>query len=428
MQRVFVLDSNRKPLMPCAPARARQLLDRGRAAVYRRVPFTLILRVRAGGDVQPVALQVDPGSRTTGLALVADFERGRTVVWAGELAHRGLAIRAALTKRRALRRGRRGRKTRYRPPRFDHRTRPKGWLPPSLRSRVDNVGGWGRRLQTLAPLASVAVETVRFDTQAMQRPGIAGVEYQQGTLAGYELREYLLEHWGRQCAYCDATDTPLQIEHIQARSRDGSNRPSNLTLACECCNRNKGTLDVRRFLAHDPVRLRRILAHAKAPLHDAAAVNATRYATGAALKVLELPTTFWSGGRTKYNRAGQGYPKAHWIDAACVGERGAAVRLNPDQAPLTLTATGRGRRQVCRVDRYGFPRTGAGRIKRVQGFQTGDLVRLTQPRGKYAGVHVGRLAGVRADGRFDIKTRLGKVTSSWRNFRLIQHGDGYAYA
>ncbi|WP_294106862.1 RNA-guided endonuclease IscB, partial [Thiolapillus sp.] len=147
MQRVFVLDSQKRPLMPCHPARARQLLDRGKAAVFRRVPFTLILKGRTGGDVQPVEARVDPGSKTTGLALVARFPRGDQVVWAANLGHRGQAITAALDKRRAIRRGRRGRKTRYRAPRFLNRTRPAGWLPPSLQSRVDNVQAWARRLQ-----------------------------------------------------------------------------------------------------------------------------------------------------------------------------------------------------------------------------------------------------------------------------------------
>jgi hypothetical protein len=77
---------------------------------------------------------------------------------------------------------------------------------------------------------------------------------------------------------------------------------------------------------------------------------------------------------------------------------------------------------------YGFPRNGAGRVKRVFEFQTGDLVRLIQPKGKYAGEHVGRLAGIRADGRLDIQAAIGKVTANWRNFTLLQRGDGYAYA
>lgn len=427
MQRVFVLDSNRQPLMPCSPARARQLLSRGRTAVYRRTPFTIILKDRVGGDVQPVALQVDPGSRTTGLALVADFDRGRTVVWAGELAHRGLAIRKALDSRRALRRGRRARKTRYRPPRFDNRTHPTGWLPPSLRSRVDNVAAWSRRLQALAPLASVAVETVRFDMHAMQRPGIEGVEYQQGTLAGYEVREYVLDHWGRECAYCGATDIPLEIEHIHPRSRGGSNRVSNLALACVPCNQAKGNRDVREFLGRDPKRLARILAHAKAPLRDAAAVNATRYATGDVLKALGLPTTFWSGGRTKHNRTSQSYPKAHWIDAACVGAHGNAVRLEFDQTLLTITATGRGSRQMCRMDRFGFPRTAAKAARTVRGFRTGDQVTAVAPHGKKAGTWTGRVA-VRASGSFNIKTLACTVEGiGWRWCRRLHHADGYTY-
>ncbi len=427
MNRVFVLDGNKRPLMPCRPARAR-LLDAGKAAVYRLVPFTLVLKDREGGAVQPVELKAGPGSRTTGLALVAEFSRGREVMWAGELVHRGLPIRAALDKRRALRRGRRSRKTRYRAPRFDNRTRPAGWLPPSLQSRVGNTAAWGRKLQALAPLSAVAVETARFDTQAMEHLGITGVEYQQGTLAGYEVREYVLEHWDRKCAYCGTKNVPLEAEHIVPRSQGGSDRVSNLTLACVPCNRAKGNRPLAEFLAHDPDRLRRIQAHTKAPLKDAAAVNATRYVLGNALKTLGLPTSFWSRGRTKFNRGRQSHPKAHWVDAACVGESGVAVALDPAQKPLVIKAKDRGRRQGQRTDRFGFPRGKAGRVKQVRGFRTGDRVRLTRLSGKYAGVHVGRLAGLRADGRFDIKTPAGKITSSWRNFTLIQKNDGYDYA
>jgi len=88
---------------------------------------------------------------------------------------------------------------------------------------------------------------------------------------------------------------------------------------------------------------------------------------------------------------------------------------------------GHGTRQTVRSDKYGFPRGGPGRIKRVQGFQTGDLVKLNQPKGKYAGQHVGRLAGIRATGVLDIKTIVGKISASFKNYTLIQRGDGYAY-
>ena len=194
-----------------------------------------------------------------------------------DLQHRGQAIKDALDSRRGIRRGMRNRKTRYRASRFDNRTRPDGWLAPSLMSRVYNVMTWALRLlQRFTPLRPVAVEPVRFDLQAMVNPEISGVEYQQGTLAGYEIGEYLLEKWGYECAYCKAKSIPLQVEHIIPRSRGGTKRVSNLTVACEDCNQSKNNLTAAEF------GLPSIQKLALRPLKDAAAVNATRYTIGAA--------------------------------------------------------------------------------------------------------------------------------------------------
>lgn len=431
MNRVFVLGQALKPLMPCHPARARELLKKGKAAVYRMQPFTIILKDREDGDTQPVEFKADPGSKATGIALVALFDRGRMLLWAANLSHRGAAVRANLDSRRSLRRGRRGRKARYREARFDNRTRRANcggkWLAPSIKSRVDNVAVWFGRLNRLAPVGEAHIETVRFDMQKMANPEIAGVEYQQGTLAGYEAREYLLEKWGRKCAYCGKEGVPLQVEHIQPKALGGSDRVSNLAIACRPCNEKKAAQPVEKFLAGKPELLKKIKAQAKAPLRDAAAVNSARYALGNEIKAWGLRTSFWSGGRTKFNRTAQGYAKDHWIDAACVGETGAAVFIPAGFTPLSVKATGRGSHQTVRTDKYGFPRNGAGRCKRVFGFQTGDLVRLAQPSGKYAGEHVGRLAGIRADGRFDIKAGNQKVTASYKNFKLMQRSDGYEY-
>ena len=139
--RVFVLDKNKKPLMVCRPARARRLLSRGRAAVYRLNPFTIIIKDRTVEDcvLQEVYLKFDPGSKTTGIALVAKFKKGETLIWAANLVHRGHLIKEKMDKRRAVRRSRRTRKTRYRKARFKNRSRPSGWLAPSLRSRVINL-------------------------------------------------------------------------------------------------------------------------------------------------------------------------------------------------------------------------------------------------------------------------------------------------
>ena len=425
MQRVLVLDTNNVPQMPCHPARARKLLGAGKAAVYRRYPFTIILKYALGdAQRQPTALRLDPGSKITGISIVVQFARGWVLVWAANLHHRGQAIKAGLDRRRALRRSRRHRKTRYRKPRFDNRTRPAGWLAPSLRSRIDNVDHWAGKLMGLCPITSVSAETVRFDTQLMDNPEISGIQYQQGELAGYELREYLLEKWGRQCAYCDAQDVPLEVEHIQPRSKGGSDRASNLTLACVPCNEAKNNLPIEVFLKDDPPRLKRITAGCKTPLKDAAAINSIRWTIGDRLIAHGLPISFWSGGRTKMNRIRQDYAKDHHIDAACVGELGAEVTIPETLKPLEIKAAGRGSRQLCSMDRYGFQRTKPKQFKQTKGFQTGDMVKAVVPKGKKAGTHIGKVF-IRASGRFRVGTTDG---INWKYCQLIQRTDGYQYA
>lgn len=415
--RVFVLDTNLQPLMPCHPARARKLLRAGKAAVYRRYPFTIVLKYAVEDDNQPVQVKIDPGSRTTGIALVAETARGKRVIWAAELQHRGHIVREKLLSRRQLRRGRRTRKLRYRQPRFDNRRRPTGWLPPSLLSRLNNMQTWILRLYRLSPVNSISMELVKFDTQALENPEINGIEYQQGTLFGYEVREYLLEKWGRKCAYCGAENTPLEIEHIVPKSRGGSNRVSNLTLACTACNQNKGNMTAAEYgYPH-------IQAQAKLPLKDAAAVNATRWALWRWCNASPLAIEVGTGGRTKYNRTRQEYPKAHWIDAACVGNSGESVYLCPGHTPLLIKATGRGTRQMCQTDKYGFPIRHRTCHKRHFGFQTGDMVRAIIPNGKFAGVHIGRVT-VRSRPDFVIS---GKVSCHAKYCVLLQRADGYSY-
>jgi hypothetical protein len=261
----------------------------------------------------------------------------------------------------------------------------------------------------------------------LANPEITGVEYQQGERMGYEVREYLLEKWGRQCAYCGAKDVPLQIEHILCRARGGTHRVSNLTLACEPCNVKKGTQRVEDFLQKQPDALARMLAKAKTPLTDATAVNATRWRLFEQLKATGLPLETGSGGLTKYNREGRALPKTHWLDAACVGQS-TPQRLETGQVvPLLIEATGHGNRQMCGVDAHGFPTRHRQRNKVHFGYQTGDLVRAVVPKGARAGVHVGRVLA-RASGSFDLGTRTGRQAGiSYRYCRPVHRNDGYSY-
>lgn len=438
---VFVLDKQGKALMPCTEKRAKLLLARGRARVHRLVPMVIRLVDRhiTSCALQPLRLKLDPGSKTTGMAVVRDAEvidrltgevqNIAVVLNLMELIHRGRQISEALTARRQMRRRRRN-QLRHRAPRFLNRgNKQRGWLAPSLQHRVDTSMAWVARIQRWAPIGAISSELVRFDMQALQNPEVSGVEYQQGTLFGYELREYLLEKWGRQCAYCDAKDVPLQIEHIRPKAQGGSNRASNLTLACQCCNQKKAARSVEEFLGKDKKRLTQILADAKKPLRDAAAVNATRWALANALKATGLPVELASGGRTKFNRCTLGVPKTHALDAACVGKVDA---LECWQRPtLTIKATGRGSYQRTRLNKFGFPRGYLMRSKRVHGFGTGDMVRAVVPSGVKAGIHTGRVA-IRASGSFNIQSHQdGKSVVvqgvGHKHCRLIQRGDGYGY-
>jgi len=420
MSYIFVLDTSKQPLNPVHPGWARKLLSSGRAAVYKRYPFTIILKAAVpDAEVQPLRLKIDPGSKTTGLALVND--NTGDVPFAAELNHRGQQIKKSMDNRRAIRRGRRGRKTRYRKPRFNNRSRPKGWFPPSLRSRVESVETWIRRLCNLCPISAISLELVKFDTQAMQTPEISGIEYQQGELFGYEVREYLLEKFSRKCVYCGKDNVPLQVEHITPKSRGGSDRVSNLTLACEWCNQKKGNQTAEEF------GYPQVQEQAKNPLKDAAAVNTTRWALYRRLQKTELPIEVGTGGRTKYNRSVRKLPKTHWLDAACVGVSTPETLKVDGISPLVITAMGRGSRQMCRVDKYGFPRTSTKKFKRVHGFQTGDIVKAVVPTGKKAGTYLGRVS-VRTSGNFNIKTKNGTIQGiSHRHCRILHRSDGYDY-
>jgi 5-methylcytosine-specific restriction endonuclease McrA len=447
---VFIIDTNKKPCNPVHPGTARQLLKFGKAAVFRRFPFTLILKAESTEPVREIQLKIDPGSKTTGIALT----QGTYVIWGSELTHRGQAIKASLESRKSLRRGRRARHTRYRSARFLNRSRRQGWLTPSLQHRVETTDTWVNKLTQFAPLSGISQELVRFDLQQIENPEISGIEYQQGELQGYEVREYLLEKWDRKCSYCDVKDVPLQIEHIQPKAKGGTNKISNLCLACDACNKKKGTQDIEKFLAKKPEVLKKIKSQAKRPLKDAAAVkcagkiessgnvhvNSTRWALLNRLKETglrkschrgespwqSLPVVTGSGGKTKFNRTRLELPKTHWIDAACVGDVETLKLLTTK--PLLIKATGHGTRQICRTDKFGFPNRHCSRTKFHFGFQTGDIVKAVVKVGKKIGTHIGRIA-TRATGSFNISTTNGLVQGiSHKYCKAIHRKDGYGYS
>ncbi|GAA6624169.1 RNA-guided endonuclease IscB [Scytonema sp. NUACC26] len=435
MSKVFVIGTNKRPINPIHPAQARQLLRNGKAAIFCKFPFTILLKeARPDIEVQPLRIKIDPGSQVTGIAIVNDASC--EVVFAAELKHRGFAISFSLTSRKQLRRSRRNRKTRYcQPPKHEWYRKgnkkpvPKQrrtWLVPSLKSRIDNIKTWVERLRKVAPIEAISQELVQFDMQLIRNPNIQGKEYQQGTLFGYETREYLLEKWNRQCAYCGVKDIPLQIEHIHCRAKGGSDSITNLTLSCEKCNQKKGTKDIRDFLKKDQTRLEKILKQAKQPLPDAAAVNTTRFALFETLKATGLPVETGSGGLTKFNRTKLELPKLHWVDAACVGQSTPILNIKGVK-PLLIRANGHGTRQMCGTNKHGFPIRHREQKQIHFGFKTGDIVKAVVTNGKKVGEYIGRVL-CRKTGSFDIATKSGRVAGiSHKYCKQIHAKDGYSY-
>jgi hypothetical protein len=246
------------------------------------------------------------------------------------------------------------------------------------------------------------------------------VEYQQGSLTGYEMKEYLLERDGRQCAYCKGKNVPFAIEHITPRSRGGSNRLLNLTLACTPCLRRKGNQTAAEYGYAE------VHKQGKKTLRDAAVVNATRRRLYEDLQNTGLMVECGTGARTKYNRMQRGLSKEYFYEACCVGAS-TPGRLDFRTTYIFVwSATGRGNRQICQPDKFGFPRQHRSRNKFSFGFMTGDLVRARQP--KSGAVVVGRLGAARADGSFYITLPDKKRFSfTYRNCQLLQRADGWQY-
>ncbi|WP_292484621.1 RNA-guided endonuclease IscB [Methanohalobium sp.] len=360
-------------------------------------------------------LKIDYGSRYTGLAVL---KSNRDVVWLAQVNHR-TDIKKKLDDRRSFRRRRRSQNLRYRKPRFDNRKRTEGWLPPSLQSRVDNIQSWVRKL---IPISSISYENIRFDTQLMENPEIKGIEYQQGNLQGYEVREYLLDKFQRTCVYCGRQDAQLEVEHIVPRIRNGSDRVSNLAISCHDCNQNKGKMTAEEF-GHPEVHDK-----AKKPLKDTAIVNSTRWKVFDLLKDTKLPVECGTGALTKMNRIKLNLPKDHHFDACCVGKSTPDELRFKTNEILYIHAKGRGSYKRCKLDKYGFPRKPAPRIKYIFGFQSGNIIKAIVDNGKYKGTWKGAVA-CRSSGYFDIKNGAKRIAQgiNHKYFKLIQRFDGYTY-
>ena len=395
---VLVVDKRKRPCNTISNAYARRLLFKKQAVIHKRFPFTI--RLKNDSAVlkdRSYTVKLDPGSRHTGIAIVDNKD---SVVMLSEIEHRGHLIKKDLDSRRNVRKSRRQRKTRYRESKFLNRTRPKGWIVPSIKSRADNIINFIKKYKKLLNINKVMIESVSFDVAQMSsNTKLWGNAYQQGPLYQQKLKSFIFSRSNNQCVYCGAKAT--EIDHIIARANGGTDSSYNLTPACRSCNQMKSNKTLREFGKLVGKDFSKLIPK-KMP-KDAAIVQSARNYMVKEISKLIADTKSYDAWLTKYNRDELGLPKEHYYDALSVGEVPNKFNFLTDKI-LLISAKGRGSRQMCRVDRYGFPRTSAKALKSVYGFQTGDMVKAIVPTGLKQGEYLGRVA-VRSRGSFDIRTK-----------------------
>jgi 5-methylcytosine-specific restriction endonuclease McrA len=326
MTMIYVQNILGQPLMPTEDCRkVRILLKEHKAKVVKRVPFTIRLTVRVKTYVQPVTLGVDAGSKTIGIsATTTDRE-----LFTAEVKPRNDVVKL-LSDRRAMRRSRRNRTTRYRMARFNNRVKSKhkGWVAPSVQVKITEHIKAIQLVCQILPITTIRVETAEFDLQRLKaqqegKPLPVGTDYQHGEQYNeYNVRQYILHRDGYCCRNCGTTPTEknqikLHVHHIESR-KTGGNRPANLVTLCEKCHK-----------AYHAGKIELNLDRPKS-YRDAAFMGIMRKTLLNQLKELfpniEVCSTY--GYITKYHRERLGIEKSHINDGYVIAKNFSAERLD----------------------------------------------------------------------------------------------------
>ena len=303
---VYVLNQDGQPIMPTVNhAKVRVLLKNGKAKVIKRCPFTIQLLYPCDNQTQPISLGVDAGSKHIGVSATTESKE----LYSADVELRNDIV-DLLSSRRELRRSRRNRKTRYRKAKFDNRRRPKGWLAPSIRQKIETHLTVVNKVCSILPISSIVVEVASFDMQKIKNPEISGKDYQQGEqLNFWNVREYVLFRDGHICQCCKgkSKDKILSVHHIESR-KTGGDAPNNLVTLCETCHKayHNGTVKL-------PETVKRGMK-----FKDASFMGVMRWAFYNELKKRYSNVSMTYGYLTKKARIENELPKEHYADARCI--------------------------------------------------------------------------------------------------------------
>lgn len=297
---VYVLNMRGQPLMPTTPRKARILLKEDKAKVVKKTPFTIQLKYATGETKQEIILGVDSGFENIGLSAVT----AKKEVYSSKVKLRTDMVKLN-SERRQYRRARRSRHTWYRPPRFDNRNKPDGWLAPSIQHKLDSHIKLINKVNELLPITRIVIEVAAFDIQKIKNPEIFGIEYQNGVQKdSWNAREYVLHRDNHTCQACKgkSKDPILETHHIVSR-QIGGDAPDNLLTLCQTCHgkvsKGKLILDVKIPICFKPETFMSIV----------------RWKLVNILKAAGNIVDHTYGYITKFNRIALGLEKSHSTDA-----------------------------------------------------------------------------------------------------------------
>ena len=353
---VFVIGLTGIALMPTTPRKARILLKDGKAKVFCKRPFTIQLLYKTGSTIQPLSIGVDTGSQHPAVGICTIENGVATAIYSTEIELRSsMEKRKLIEKRKEYRRGRRYRKVRYRHPKFRFRTkriysakkvkrkstkkmthwikvpptidtRPKGWLPPSIQSKVDHHIEWiNRYLAVLPEGTKLTIEAARFDMARMKDPNIHGDLYQRGPQYDAEnTKAYVFARDGYKCKCCnarggtirkaDGSRVKLIAHHLLLKAEGATDNPEYLVTVCDAChtprNHKPGGILYQWYTENKKF---------KRGLRDATAMNILANC----LRKAFPQAAFTYGNITAADRKRFLLPKGHAEDAVCIAAKDA---------------------------------------------------------------------------------------------------------
>lgn len=403
MTLVYVLNKDKKPLMPCKPSKARKLLKNKKAKVVNRKPFTIQLLYWSTGYKQEVSLGVDAGSKFVGLSATTTQKE----LYASTVELRD-DVSKNISTRRQYRRSRRSRKIRYRKPRFNNRKKPEGWIAPSIRHKIDSHITVIENVYKILPISKLVVEVASFDIQKIKNPDISSKEYQEGEQAGFwNTREYILHRDNHTCQHCKGKtkDSVLNVHHIESR-KTGGNTPDNLITLCKTCHeklhKNQIKINIKRKKSYKNETFMGIM---RWKLYDK-------------LKKLYSNVSLTYGYITKNTRIKYGLSKEHHVDARCISG-------NPLAEPLGYYFYQKKVRRHNRQIHKAKPQKGGIRKLNqapyiVKGFRLFDNV-LFEKQECF-------IFGRRTSGYFDLRTLDGTkihASANYKKLKLLEPRKGY---